>query len=102
VNREHSIPREREATGDSAAWGRTLQCISGGLTVFRLADRVGWSRGYPKAIAREQDHVSQHQDLVQFRSAGTDDEVRGAALQFVRKLSGFNTPSKINAAGHLW
>lgn len=26
----------------------------------------------------------------------TDDEVRAAALQFVRKLSGFNTPSKSN------
>jgi hypothetical protein len=26
----------------------------------------------------------------------TDEEIRGAALQFVRKLSGFNKPSKAN------
>ena len=28
----------------------------------------------------------------------TDDEVRAAALQFVRKVSGFNKPSKANEA----
>jgi len=28
----------------------------------------------------------------------TDDEVRAASLQFVRKLSGFNSPSKANEA----
>ena len=28
----------------------------------------------------------------------TDDEIREAALQFVRKVSGFNTPSKANEA----
>ncbi|GCE30084.1 hypothetical protein KDA_55680 [Dictyobacter alpinus] len=28
----------------------------------------------------------------------TDDEMRAAALQFVRKVSGFNTPSKANEA----
>jgi len=31
----------------------------------------------------------------------TDEEVRGAALQFVRKISGFNTPSKANEAAFL-
>ena len=29
--------------------------------------------------------------------AATDDEVRAAALQFVRKVSGFRQPSKANA-----
>ena len=28
----------------------------------------------------------------------TDEEIRGAALQFVRKVSGFNKPSKTNEA----
>ena len=42
--------------------------------------------------------MSQHQAAVQFRSTGHDDEVRAAALQFVRKLSGFNAPSKANEA----
>lgn len=34
--------------------------------------------------------------LFNFEPPATDDEVRAAALQFVRKLSGFNAPSKIN------
>ena len=36
--------------------------------------------------------------LFNFDPPATDEEVRAAALQFVRKLSGFNTPSKANAA----
>jgi hypothetical protein len=36
--------------------------------------------------------------LFNFNPPATDDEVRAAALQFVRKLSGFNTPSKVNEA----
>ena len=34
--------------------------------------------------------------LYNFEPPATDDEIRASALQFVRKLSGFNTPSKIN------
>lgn len=34
--------------------------------------------------------------LFNFAPPATDDEVRAAALQFVRKLSGFNKPSKAN------
>jgi hypothetical protein len=34
--------------------------------------------------------------LFNFEPPVTDDEVRAAALQFVRKVSGFNKPSKIN------
>jgi hypothetical protein len=36
--------------------------------------------------------------LFNFEPPATDDEIRAASLQFVRKLSGFNTPSKANAA----
>lgn len=36
--------------------------------------------------------------LFNFEPPATDDEVRAAALQFVRKLSGFNAPSRANAA----
>ena len=36
--------------------------------------------------------------LYNFEPPATDAEIRAAALQFVRKLSGFNTPSKANAA----
>ncbi len=34
--------------------------------------------------------------LFNFEPAVTDDEIRAAALQYVRKLSGFNKPSKAN------
>ena len=34
--------------------------------------------------------------LFNFDPPATEDEVRAAALQFVRKLSGFNSPSKAN------
>lgn len=36
--------------------------------------------------------------LFNFDPPATDEEVRAASLQFVRKLSGFNTPSKANKA----
>jgi hypothetical protein len=36
--------------------------------------------------------------LFNFEPPATQDEIRASALQFVRKLSGFNTPSKANEA----
>lgn len=36
--------------------------------------------------------------LFNFEPPVTDDEVRAASLQFVRKLTGFNKPSKANEA----
>ena len=40
--------------------------------------------------------------LFNFEPPATDEEIRASALQFVRKLSGFNKPSKANeAAFHL-
>jgi hypothetical protein len=36
--------------------------------------------------------------LFNFDPAATDDEIQAASLQFVRKLSGFNKPSKANEA----
>lgn len=37
------------------------------------------------------------QNLYNFEPPATDDEVRGAALQYVRKISGFSKPSQANA-----
>jgi hypothetical protein len=39
--------------------------------------------------------------LFNFAPPATEEEVRVAALQFVRKVSGFNTPSKANEAAFL-
>lgn len=36
--------------------------------------------------------------LHNFQPAATNDEIRASSLQFVRKLSGFNKPSKANEA----
>jgi hypothetical protein len=36
--------------------------------------------------------------LYNFDPPATDAEIRASALQFVRKLSGFNAPSKVNQA----
>ena len=37
--------------------------------------------------------------LFNFEPPVTDDEIRASALQFVRKLSGFNQPSRANEIG---
>jgi len=39
--------------------------------------------------------------LFNFDPPVTDEEVRAAALQFVRKITGFNKPSKVNEAAFL-
>jgi len=39
--------------------------------------------------------------LLNFAPPVTDEEIRAAALQFVRKISGFNKPSKANEAAFL-
>jgi hypothetical protein len=36
--------------------------------------------------------------LFNFEPTATEDEIHASALQFVRKLSGFNAPSKANEA----
>jgi hypothetical protein len=36
--------------------------------------------------------------LFNFEPPATEEEIRNASLQFVRKLSGFNSPSRINQA----
>jgi hypothetical protein len=36
--------------------------------------------------------------LYNFEPPATEDEIRASALQFVRKLSGFNAPSRANEA----
>ena len=36
--------------------------------------------------------------LYNFQPPATDDEIRAAALQYARKISGFNKPSKVDEA----
>ncbi len=39
--------------------------------------------------------------LFNFKPPATDEEIRAASLQFVRKVSGFHKPSKVNEAAFL-
>lgn len=39
--------------------------------------------------------------LFNFEPPATEEEIRAAALQFVRKISGFTTPSRANEAAFL-
>ena len=39
--------------------------------------------------------------LYNFEPPVTEDDIRAASLQFVRKVSGFNKPSKVNEAAFL-
>ena len=63
------------APGDPAVPGLTTQRMTGGNAVCRNI-----------------------KTLFNFDPPATDDEIRAASLQFVRKLSGFNKPSQTNAA----
>ena len=36
--------------------------------------------------------------LFNFKPAATEDEIKAASLQFVRKISGYNKPSQVNEA----
>ena len=46
-------------------------------------------------------YVPKHQNPLQLRSPVTEDEIRAASLQFVRKISGFTKPSKANEPAFL-
>lgn len=46
-------------------------------------------------------YLPHHQDAFNFESPASELEIRDAALQFVRKLSGFQVPSKANEAEDL-
>lgn len=39
--------------------------------------------------------------LFNFEPPASNDEVRAASIQFVRKLSGFNAPSQVNAVAFM-
>jgi hypothetical protein len=56
------------------------------------------ARDSPRRSKMRQTMCRNIRTLFNFEPPATDDEIRAAALQFVRKLSGFNKPSQANAA----
>jgi hypothetical protein len=69
------------------------------MQVFTPADRpwvrAAWDREPPGA--KEKKMCRNIKTLFNFEPPATEDEIRASALQFVRKLSGFNKPSQGNA-----
>jgi len=64
----------------------------GALAIYAVY--LGWTRHKTWEAAMCRNIKTLHN----FKPPATDDEVRASALQFVRKLSGFNRPSKANEA----
>jgi len=62
-----------------------------GLMPAGMTLRFSWMSGYP-------DHTMCRniRTLFNFDPPVTDEEIRAASLQFVRKITGFNKPSKAN------
>ena len=58
----------------------------------------GAATGAPPRFDQEQTMCRNIKTLFNFEPPATELEIRDAALQFVRKLSGFNLPSKANEA----
>jgi hypothetical protein len=96
---------------------RTLAATFGGLVVWRRFDRhslhcimlvvseipVGLQHHRVAADASIEDQFEAAmcrniRTLFNFEPPATETEIRDASLQFVRKLSGFNAPSKANRA----
>lgn len=67
-----------------------LICVPGRWSVGRFSAKLDW-RSH-RTMCRN------IRTLFNFEPPATDDEVRASSLQFVRKLSGFNAPSKANEA----
>ncbi len=64
------------------------------------ADRVdglGCRFNVPRSRTRLQSMCRNIRTLYNFEPPASDDEVRAAALQYVRKISGFNKPSRANS-----
>jgi hypothetical protein len=62
--------------------------------------RLFTARGYSE-ILRSYSMCRNIKTLFNFDPPVTDEEIRAASLQFVRKISGFNKPSKANEASFL-
>ena len=59
---------------------------------------MGWCAGSSAGTFGATDMCRSIKTLFNFEPPATEEEMRAAALQFVRKLSGFNAPSKANQA----
>jgi hypothetical protein len=67
------------------------------MQAFTATDRV-WKARIARRPARRKQMCRNIKTLFNFEPPATEDEIHASALQFVRKLSGFNKPSQANEA----
>ena len=71
-------------------------CASGRV-VSRPSLAVRWSTSLARLVVLSEVFMCRNiKTLHNFKPPASDEEIRGAALQFVRKLSGFTRSSKVN------
>jgi len=63
-----------------------------------LQQPIVFETAAPLLRARETDMCRNIKTLFNFEPPATEDEIHASALQFVRKLSGYNKPSQSNEA----
>jgi hypothetical protein len=71
------------------------------LCSSEIAAMRKWTQSCESYARRSHDMCRNIKTLFNFDPPVTDDEVRAASLQFVRKITGFNKPSKANEAAFL-
>src|SRR4029077_15497268 len=84
-----SVPEilQAEAPGSALQWRRDASIVKMASREFTLTETRKMCRNIKM--------------LFNFNPPVTDEEIRAASLQFVRKISGFNKPSKANEAAFL-
>jgi hypothetical protein len=67
------------------------------MKVLLSAEILGRSAAFSDVRRRRRKHMCRNiKTLFNFEPPATEDEIQASALQFVRKLSGFNKPSQAN------
>src|SRR5258706_1705211 len=74
---------------------------SGKNSIRRDAASFARTRYPPAPTSRGDTMCRNIKTLFNFAPPVTEEEIRAAALQFVRKVSGFNKPSKVNEVAFL-
>jgi transcriptional regulator GlxA family with amidase domain len=87
------VQREARVVSDGVV---TSAGVSAGIDMaFTVVERL-CGRAVADETAHYIEYVPKYQTLFNFDPPATDEEIRAASVQFVRKLSGFNAPSKAN------
>ena len=93
IRRRRSKPRNRDPLFDEDFSPHDNASLSNGRADLRLNARRRFGRAH---VSRSNAMCRNIKMLFNFEPPVTDSEIRAASLQFVRKISGYNKPSKTN------